>query len=312
MIPKTAKSILFLFLDGVGIGREGSHNPFHNLQLPGFTSLSEGKQWTADSLPDTMGANRVFRQIDARLGVEGLPQSGTGQATLFTGINCATLAGRHYGPFPHSTSRPVLAEHNIFGQVQQMGHLQPPSFLNAYPERFFELARKRDRWSVTTRCCLDANLRIRSLDDLEAGQAIAADIHGQGLGKVAGRPVTPVTEELAAKRMADLAETHSFLLFEYFMTDKVGHSQDASSAKDVLESLDRLLLGLIKHLDFERTTLVLTSDHGNLEDLGTKTHTMNPVPLVAQGASAHHFDQVQDLTGVTPAILRALGNQNTL
>jgi len=300
------KSILFIFLDGVGIGDPTSSNPFNNLQLSGFNWLSGGQDWVNSSYHDISTTSHVFRGIDATLGVEGLPQSGTGQATLFSGVNCSKLAGKHYGPFPHSTSRPVLAASNMFIQVGGSERADGPAFLNAYPERFFEAAKKRDRWSVTTRCCLDAGIKIRTIEDLNAGLAVAADIQGLGLGKVAKTPVIAVSAAEAARRMVYLSGQHNLLLFEYFLTDKAGHAQDADMAKSYLESIDNLLLELSKQLDPEQTTLILTSDHGNIEDLSVRTHTFNPVPFAAKGALAHHFKGVRDLTGVTPGIVSAL------
>ena len=63
---------------------------------------------------------------------------------------------------------------------------------------------------------------------------------------------------------------------------------------------------MIQTINFSNTTLVITSDHGNLEDVSVKTHTRNPVPLIAMGPSAYAFDAVRDLSGITPAILRGL------
>jgi bisphosphoglycerate-independent phosphoglycerate mutase (AlkP superfamily) len=61
-------------------------------------------------------------------------------------------------------------------------------------------------------------------------------------------------------------------------------------------------------LDFERTTLVVTSDHGNIEDLSTRSHTQNPVPLMARGWAANAFAGASSLTDVTPAIVASLGS----
>ncbi|MDX1740430.1 MAG: peptidase, partial [Rhodothermales bacterium] len=65
---------------------------------------------------------------------------------------------------------------------------------------------------------------------------------------------------------------------------------------------------LVEALDGSNTTLLLTSDHGNLEDLSVKTHTRNPVPFVALGPAAHDFAEVRSILDVTPAILRSLGS----
>lgn len=299
-------SVLFLFIDGLGLGQRESLNPLASLSLPAFERLAGGQKWTAQT-PTVVESARVFRGIDANLGIDGFPQSGTGQATLFTGVNCAKLAGRHYGPYPHSKTRPVLAEKNIFRQIQDLSlpFSIPASFANAYPDRFFRYVEKRDRWTVTTRCCLDAGVRIRTHEDLVKGNALPADLTAQGWPQK-DPLLLPITENEAARRFRDLAQAHGLLLLEYFHSDKVGHSQSSEHAALVLKSLDRFLFGLLEVMSPEGDLLLITSDHGNLEDLSTKSHTRNPVPLAAYGRGANHFRDVYDLTGVLPAILRAL------
>jgi len=300
------KRILFIFLDGIGIGPEGGQNLFGSEDLKGFNTLAAGHSWTEEDFKAVSTSNHVVRSIDANLGIPGLPQSGTGQATIFSGVNCAQLAGRHYGPYPHSTSRPILATDNVYHKVARIRGAHSSRFLNAYPDQFFERAKQRDRWSVTTRCCLDAQMHISSLDDLESGMAIAADFTGAGLQRFVKRDLTIIDEKQAATRMSDLAQMQSLSVFEYFHSDKAGHAQDHTQAKSVLGLLDRFFQALIQTINFSNTTLVITSDHGNLEDVSVKTHTRNPVPLIAMGPSAYAFDAVRDLSGITPAILRGL------
>jgi 2,3-bisphosphoglycerate-independent phosphoglycerate mutase len=296
-------SLFFLFVDGIGLGPAGDQNPFSMVSLPGFQKMSDGAAWVANGHESRTSQDLTFRSIDARLGIDGLPQSGTGQSTLFTGINCAALAGRHWGPFPHTSSRPILAEESIFARLGAGN----AAFANAYPERFFRLSAERDRWSTTTRCCLDAGVTIRTLDHLRAGEAIAADLTGEGLARVAESPVEPVSEEQAAQAIARLCRSFPLVVAEYFHTDKAGHAQDMGAASRCLQSIDRFLSALLERLDWSRITFVLTSDHGNLEDLSVKTHTMNPVPLLVRGPGAPRFAEVTDLTGVAPAILGTLG-----
>jgi len=53
--------------------------------------------------------------------------------------------------------------------------------------------------------------------------------------------------------------------------------------------------------------IVITSDHGNLEDLSTRKHTANDVPTVIIGAARGRVAEgLHDLTGIAPGILRAL------
>jgi len=301
-------SILFVFLDGIGLGPDDpASNPLAASSLPSFEHLAGGRRWT-QAAPRIDRPDHVFRPIDATLGVDGLPQSGTGQATLFTGVNCATVAGRHFGPFSHSKTRTVLAEENIFRKIQALGlRIDEPSvFANAYPDRFFSYTERTDRWTVTTRCCLDAGLRIGTHQDVLAGAALTADLTGASWPQ-ANPPLTPISEATAGRRLVQLSRRHAFTLFEYFLSDKAGHSQSVERAAAVLHALDRFFAGLLSSFEAAQSLLIVTSDHGNLEDLSTKSHTLHPVPLLAYGCGAYHFSSVQDLIGVTPVVVQALG-----
>jgi hypothetical protein len=297
-------SLLLVFLDGVGVGADDPDtNPFVRFRMENIEALMPA---AATRSPGMLirEESQTFSAIDANLGVDGLPQSGTGQASLFTGVNCAQIAGRHFGPFPHSSTRPTLAEHNVFGQVNAL-RAGSSAFANAYPPRFFEVMRARDRWTVTTRCCLDARIPIRDLDDLRDGKAISADITGERLAS-AGFDVSAVTEDAAARSLVELSRSHRLTVFEYFMTDKVGHSRSFDDAQSILRSLDRFLGALITSSRRAGITLLVTSDHGNMEDLSRKTHTRNPVPFIAVGPAAPLFGDVASLLDVTPAIVAAL------
>ena len=303
-------TILFVFLDGVGLGADDpARNPLAASSLPAFERLADGQPRTLTPHPIDR-PNHVFRPNDATLDVERLPQSGTGQATLFTGVNGARIAGRHYGPFPHSKTRPVLASENIFHQIQALDlpFDEPAVFANAYPDRFFSYVEKTDRWTVTTRCCLEAGLRIRTHQDVLDGNALTADLTAEGWPQ-ADPALSPISEEEAGRRLVQISSAHAFTLFEYFLSDKAGHSQSTERATAVLNALDRLFAGLLSTLDPSTSLLIVTSDHGNLEDLSTKSHTRNPVPLIAYGRGAAHFASVEDLTGVTPSVVQALRSE---
>ncbi|MFQ5571063.1 MAG: peptidase [Rhodothermales bacterium] len=300
-------SILFIFLDGVGLGpAHPQHNPLALRSLPSFERLFGNQRWTSEAAAVDLPGH-IVRSIDARLGVEGLPQSGTGQATLFTGVNCAKVAGRHYGPFPHSKTRPLLATVNIFQQILSLGlpFDEPVVFANAYPDRFFSYVRQTNRWTVTTLCCLEAGLRIRTHRDLLDGRALPADLTGRSWPQP-DAALPPISEDEAGRRLVRMAGAHAFTLFEYFLTDKAGHSRSQDRAFQTLHALDRFFEGILSAFDPDRGLLLITSDHGNLEDLSTKSHTSNPVPLIAYGRGAARFAAVRDLTGLTPVIVQAL------
>ena len=284
-----------IFVDGVGLGEpDPETNPIAQPR-PGFLRWSAGAPWTRGARHDE--GDSLFRGIDACLGLDGLPQSGTGQATMLTGVNCAQLAGRHYGPYPHSATRATIREQSIFARLGAT----ETAFANAYPPRFFDWVERMRRWPVTTRACLDAGVRIRTIEDLQAGLGVAADITGRGLSRDLRLPVTEVTPSEAAARLLKLSSQASFTLFEVFHTDKAGHAQSREAAARILDPLGGLLDALYE-MRPEDVTMLLTSDHGNLEDLRVKTHTRNEVPLSVVGPGAGAFACVTDLTGIVPAI----------
>lgn len=294
--------VTFVFLDGVGLGPAMPENPLAALGLPAFERLAGGQRWTAEAgLVAEPG--HLFRPLDANLGLDGLPQSGTGQASLFTGVNCARLAGRHWGPYPHSTSKPVIAEKNLFVRLGAAG--RRAAFANAYPDRFFRFAERRGRWTVTTLCCVEAGVRLRTEADLRSGDALTADLTGAAWPERLGLETPVISEADAGRRLAHLSCDADLTLFEYFLTDKAGHSQDPERAAAVLGSLDAFFGALLDALGPD-DLLVITSDHGNLEDLSTKSHTRNPVPLVALGPGADVLAGAASLTDVTPALVDML------
>jgi hypothetical protein len=305
--------ILFVFLDGIGLGPAGPHNPFTKTEYTALCHLAGEASWTAP-LPVVDRPTRVVRPLDATLGVEGLPQSGTGQAALFTGVNCASLVGRHFGPFPHSATHEVLAERNVFRRVAEAVRddgttaASPPgaAFANAYPPQFFEQARRRGRWTVTTRSCLEAGVAVRDADALRRGCAVPADLTGWAWREKLGLDVPVVSAAESGRHLAEIARSHRLTLFEYFLTDKLGHGRLDAEPEDLLGQLDAFFGALIDDLDPAADTLVVTSDHGNLEDLSSTVHTRNPVPLFVAGWAAPYFRSASSLLDVTPAIAAAL------
>ena len=97
----TAQSILFLFLDGVGLGpADPATNPFAVAHIPNLVGLLGGARPLA-GLERAETQRAIFIPTDASLGVPGPPQSATGQAAILTGLNVPALVGGHWGPKPN-------------------------------------------------------------------------------------------------------------------------------------------------------------------------------------------------------------------
>jgi bisphosphoglycerate-independent phosphoglycerate mutase (AlkP superfamily) len=134
-----------------------------------------------------------------------------------------------------------------------------------------------------------------------------------------------LTPAQAGERLAELAHQHDFAMFEYWLSDVAGHHQDMEEACTLLETFDSMLGGLLRSWDDGPSAsdglILFTSDHGNLEDLSTRRHTFNPVPLLLVGAPALRQQFIArmrtarpardglDLTSVAPAILHLLNGE---
>ena len=79
--------VLFIFMDGIGLGADDPEtNPLARAEMPYLQALLGGRKLTASVAP--YESEQVSLQaLDAGLGVDGLPQSATGQAVLLTGVN---------------------------------------------------------------------------------------------------------------------------------------------------------------------------------------------------------------------------------
>lgn len=295
-------AIIFLFIDGVGLGKPGEANPFTQSVYRGFSAMAGDQEFTEDAAEQTE-TNHLFKNIDARLGVEGLPQSGTGQTALFTGKNAPKKIGKHFGPFPHSGIKPYLKEQSLFIRAKQEG--RSCMFINAYPDIFFKKAQKRNRWSCTTLMTKSADISLNTTREVKNGKALTAELTQQAWREQLHIDVPQITPEHAADRLLEQSEHYDLLLHEYYLTDKAGHSQKLDRAEGFLHTYDRFLWHVIRNKSRE-TTIVLSSDHGNVEDLSVKTHTLNAVPLFVYGPEAHHFTEARRISDVTPSILNAL------
>jgi hypothetical protein len=294
-------SVLLFFIDGLGIGSRGEQNPFDRLAE---TAAPLGVFQNEE--PEIIFDGRLAR-TDACLGVEGRPQSASGQTTILTGVNAPAALGYHKQGFPNEALRKIINEHSIFLQLERAG-IAPNTFANAYTPRFFET---RPRWvSATTVAVEAAAMRFRDLDDLLAGRAVFQDYTNEMLIE-RGFNISPYTPEQVAVILASIAREHRFTLYEYFITDKTGHAQDMEAARRVLINLARFVRHLLEELDLERTTVLLTSDHGNIEDLSSRNHTLNQVPTLIWGEHRERVAaRIRSLSDITPAIVEILKRES--
>jgi hypothetical protein len=307
--------ILFIFIDGIGLGPDNPEvNPFSRAVMPNLQGLLDDKPLVSSSpslgpiIRETKRASLI--SLDANLGVDGLPQSATGQATLFTGLNIPVIIGQHYGPKPSPDIKAILQENNIFRRVMDNGF--STALLNAYPPSYFDAIEASRRLpGVIAMSALLSGVKLKTVNDLFSGDAISADFTARGWRSHLGIAETPILSSVAAgERLAKLAHTYDFSVFEYWLSDYAGHRMDIDNAILLLETFDQVVGGLYTAWKDDDGLILITSDHGNMESLDTRRHTNNPVPAILIGSPQvrrRFVPGLRDLTDITPAILDYFG-----
>lgn len=285
----------------MGLGDEAAYNPWYVADTPLLRALLGGPL-TASLRPITR-ASLVVRQLDAGLGYPGLPQSATGQATLLTGVNAAAVMNGHYGPWPGPTLKGLLEAGTLFSAVVAAGGLS--ALANVFPPGYHQaLAGGEYKVNVPVYAAQAAGLALGDLAAYRAGRAVSADLSGRHLhGLDTSLPV--LKPEAAGRRLAEIASQHTFTFFDFWLSDTAGHRWPLAEAVALVTALDRFLAGVVAALG--GVTLLVTSDHGNLEDKRVKTHTANPVPLLALGPVAGAFAEAASLPDVYGAAMSGLG-----
>ncbi|WP_420128542.1 alkaline phosphatase family protein [Longimicrobium sp.] len=299
---------ILVFLDGVGIG-EGdlAFNPFVVAHLPRIQALLGGRLPIAEHLDADrriVSERAVLVAADATLGVEGLPQSGTGQTTLLTGRNGAAEYGRHFGPWVPTPLRPMLAAENLLRRAADAG--RTAAFANAYPlsgapadPRIFR------RPAGPMLAAQSVGALTRGAAELAEGRAVASSITNERWREHLGSDVPEVTPEEAARTLARIAADADVTLFAHYDTDYTGHRGAMDGAVAALERVDAFVGALADALPAD-ALLVISSDHGNVEDV-RGGHTIHPVPVLAVGTRREQLMNVRSLMDVALAMLQALG-----
>jgi 2,3-bisphosphoglycerate-independent phosphoglycerate mutase len=306
--------VLLMFIDGVGLGDDdAATNAFVRASLPVLARLLEGRRAVRTRAP-FHGTAASLVGLDSTLGMDGTPQSGTGQTTLLTGIDAVQRYGRHFGPWVPVSLRPLLLERSVLARAGAAG--RSVTFANAYPEELVEagraaLADGARRLPPYLRAgpplaALGAGVLDRHTPELERDDAVASEITNDGWREHLGRIGVPIrTAAEAGATLARITSAHDLTLFAHYATDYAGHRGALPGAIAALERVDAFLGGLLAAAPAD-LRIIVTSDHGNIEDC-TVGHTRNPVLCLVTGPDHAAFAAtLRSLRDVTPAILRDL------
>lgn len=300
-LPIRPRHIVFVFWDGVGLGTR-AHNPFLAAEMPFMDELLDGQRPLAVS-PEAFTNQAAAFGVDACLGVEGRPQSATGQAALISGRNVPLEIGEHYGPKPNAAIRAILDEGTLFSELA-IGGLRVAS-ANAYPPPYFAgINSGRRLFSVFPYALQRAGLPLGNVGTYKKGQAISGTMTGKDWREHLGLLDVPIySPEAAGKLVGRKSQEVDFLFYEHWVTDVLGHRNQFADAARHFGDLDSFLRGLTGSVDLAQTLILVGSDHGNVEDCRHGRHTLHPALGMAWGRG---FDlamgKLKDLTSFRPFV----------
>jgi 2,3-bisphosphoglycerate-independent phosphoglycerate mutase len=299
--------VLFIFLDGIGLGENNPEtNPFTQAKMPNLNQLLDGRSLIKDAAP-FHGEHASILGLDPAVGENGLPQSATGQAIFLTAKNIAAELGYHYGPKPNPAVAAYLNNGTLFSDFAKAG--KKATLLNAYPPRYFDGIDSGKRlYSSIPLAVTNAGIPLFKHEDLFAGHALSADFTGEGWRTMLGFIDAPVMDaDEAGRKLGTLAKEYDFSLFVYGASVYAGHKQEMDDAIRLMETFDEVIGGLVDV--WSDGLILITSDHGNMEDLSTRKHTDANVPAVVIGdkfAREEFTRDMKDLTDIAHAIRRTV------
>jgi hypothetical protein len=300
--------ILMLFLDGIGLGEnDPTVNPFAAANMPIITRLTNGHRWLRHT-GRQQNDHALFIPTDPRMGVAGRPQSATGQAAILTGLNVPQLVGEHYGPKPNPEIRRILAEDNFFKRVNRSG--KTSALLDAYPPGLHhDFERGKTLRSSIQQAAHDAGQQLFGMEELKARKALTPEWTGSAWRRYLKLTETPIhTPYEAGRLLVEISRQYDFAFHSHWMTDLIGHRGPFERGVDLLELFDGVMAGILDTWDDSEGLIIVTSDHGNMEEIGTRNHTENDVPTLIIGQSKSAFAEgFKALSDFVPRMAQLLG-----
>lgn len=288
-------SIIYLFIDGIGIGENNALiNPFSRYATS-LLEICKGNFYFHNKIKNDL---KVI-PLDASMGVEGIPQSATGQTSLWTGVNAPKVLGHHITGFPGPRLKKIIYDHSIIKKFKE--HNLASTLLNAYTPKYLEKLEKLPRFaSASTHVQKSSGQSLFVIDDILKKKAIYMDITHHILHQYYPeyREKIPIMDPFSRGiDLVEISHNYELVIFEYFLSDKAGHNQSFEAAKFVIGTLEKFIHGIIEAMNYD-DTLIITSDHGNMEDLSTNTHTKNLVPLILYGKLKKEFRNLTYLSDI--------------
>lgn len=269
------KKLFFFFIDGLGLGKDNNDNPVSDL-----FKLSLGGNSLTEITAPVYFEKGIIVPVDAVQGIPGIPQSATGQTSLYTGVNAQKILGYHLTAIPNRKLMRIIRERSLLKILKNRGITTTSA--NMYSEEFFirRAMIKKNMFPVSTLSIKAADIPFRMINDYSDKKALFADITNKFINE-RGFLIDLITPEEGAERIFNILKDNQAVFFEYFMTDIYGHKRKRDRMETIKAELSIFLESFLKIIDDKpEISVLITSDHGNAEDFSTGSHTLNKVPFI--------------------------------
>jgi len=287
-----SNKIILIFIDGVGIGIDDpAINPCCSSDI-GIFHVNKDLPKSGFKFP-----------VDAQMGVPGLPQSATGHTTIYTGRNAPKLLGKHLTGFPNKDLRDLLQKYSLFIKLKDFGN--SCKFINAFRPIFFTTPEifSNLHMSATTEMNKYAGYDFSNFQDIKNEKALYHEFSNEE-NRNKGFDLPSFTADKAGEILVRESHKYDLILYEYFMTDFAGHAQNLDRSIEEIRKVEDLILAVLNNIDLDKTILIVASDHGNIEDVRTKSHTTNPAFLgVWDKTTSKVYTEFKTLQDIYPYIL---------
>lgn len=143
-----------------------------------------------------------------------------------------------------------------------------------------------------------AGIRLRTWHDIGQGNALSSSLTHEleaefDFSALGISPALPQTPEQAGEVLVSLANQHQFTFYKYQIPDLVSHTGQIEAARAVFATIERFLKAVLDRIHPEQTCVVVTSDHGHLEQIAfTRGHPKSKVPTWCFAPDAIHHQLV--------------------
>ena len=164
-------------------------------------------------------------------------------------------------------------------------HSQPVRFKGPQKNGFAELFTLAEiNQNIFVHAARQVGVPLRTWDDVRNGRALTSSMTHELEGDFnvdffRQAPLPKNTPVEAAAILLDQAQEHDFTFYKYQIPDLVSHTGRIELARQVFAVIEEFVEAILQAIDPERTVVIITSDHGHLEQLtSSHAHPKTAVP----------------------------------